>query len=189
MKPLYKLNKSVFLAALWILTVALFTGGAFAQNSGAGTITGTLTDPAGSVVPGAAIAVRNINTGATVSLTTNGAGIYVAPFLPPGAYEVNASKAGFGKIARTNLTLQVGQTMTIDIALPLQTTTDTVTVSGEPSVVDTQKTDMSQVVSADPAGESAAGWPALGEFRADDAQRHYRWRKRPGLLPRYFRAL
>ena len=81
-------------------------------------------------------------------MTTNGAGIYVAPFLPPGAYEITASKAGFGKIARTNLTLQVGQTMTIDIALPLQTTTETVTVSSEASVVDTQKTDMSQVVSA-----------------------------------------
>ncbi len=148
MKPVYKLNRLVFFAGLWILAVALFMSSAFAQNSGAGTITGTLTDPAGSVVPGAAVAVRNANTGATVSLVSNGAGIYVAPFLPPGMYEITASKAGFGKIARTNLTLQVGQTMTIDIALPLQTTTDTVTVSSEASVVDTQKTDMSQVVSA-----------------------------------------
>src|SRR5258708_21799213 len=148
MKPASKLNNLVYFAGLWILTMAIFASAVFAQNSGAGTITGSLTDPTGSVVPGAAVAVRNTNTGATLSLTTNGAGIYVAPFLPPGMYEITATKAGFGKIARTNLTLQVGQTLTIDIALPLQTTTETVTVSGEPSVVDTQKTDMSQVVSA-----------------------------------------
>jgi Carboxypeptidase regulatory-like domain/TonB dependent receptor len=148
MKAASQLNKLVYFVGLWTLTVALFMSAAFAQNSGAGTITGTLTDPAGSVVPGAAVAVRNTNTGATLSLTTNGAGIYVAPFLPPGMYEITASKTGFGKIARKDLTLQVGQTLTIDLALPLQTTTETVTVSGQPSVVDTQKTDMSQVVSA-----------------------------------------
>ena len=54
--------------------MALFTSAVFAQNSGAGTITGTLTDPAGSVVPGAAVAVRNTNTGATLSLTTQWSG-------------------------------------------------------------------------------------------------------------------
>src|SRR5665213_3064976 len=148
MNPLSKLNKAVYFAGPWILPMALFMGAAFAQTIGAGTISGTLTDPAGGVVPGAAIAARNTNTGATLSLTTNGAGIYVAPFLPPGMYEITASKTGFGKIALTDLTLQVGQTLTIDLVLPLQTTTETVTVSGQPSVVDTQKTDMSQVVSA-----------------------------------------
>ena len=75
MKPASKLNNLVYFAGLWILTMALFASAVFAQNSGAGTITGTLTDPAGSVVPGAAVAVRNTNTGATVSLATNGAGI------------------------------------------------------------------------------------------------------------------
>ena len=65
MKPTSKLNKLVFFGGLWILTMVFFTGAVFAQNSGAGTITGTLTDPAGSVVPGAAVAVRNTNTGAT----------------------------------------------------------------------------------------------------------------------------
>jgi len=127
--------------------MALFTGAVFAQNTGAGTINGTLTDPAGGVVPGAAVVVRNTSTGTERALVTNGDGIYVAPFMQPGAYEITASKAGFGKIVRTDLTLQVGQTLTIDIALPLQTTTETVTVTGVPSVVDTEKTDMSQVVS------------------------------------------
>ena len=126
----------------------LFSSALVAQTTGAGTIAGSVSDPNGGLVPGAAVAVRNVNTGSTLALTTNSAGIYVAPFLPPGMYEITANKAGFGKILRTGLTLQVGQILTIDIALPLQTTTETVTVTGEASVVDTQKTDMSQVVSA-----------------------------------------
>ena len=140
-------KRSVYFLSLWILVAAFFTGAAVAQNTGAGTINGTVTDPAGGAVPGAAVVVRNTNTGNERALVTNGDGIYVAPFMQPGMYEITASKAGFGKIVRAELTLQVGQTLTIDIALPLQTTTETVTVTGQPSVVDTEKTDMSQVVS------------------------------------------
>jgi hypothetical protein len=64
----------------------------FAQ-AGSGTITGTVTDPSGAVVPGAAI-VTNTNTGVAHSLTTNDAGIYMATFLQPDDYTVTASKAG-----------------------------------------------------------------------------------------------
>jgi len=147
MKSSYKFNNLVYFIGLWILTMALFAGAVFAQNTGAGTINGTLTDPAGSVVPGAAVVVRNTNTGTERALVTNADGIYVAPFMQPGTYEITASKTGFGKIVRTELPLQVGQTLTVDIALPLETTTETVTVTGVSSVVDTEKTDMSQVVS------------------------------------------
>ena len=70
----------------------------------------------------------------------------MAPFMQPGSYEITATKAGFGKILRQNLTLQVGQTLTVDVPLPLASTTETVTVTGETSVVDTQKTDMSVVI-------------------------------------------
>jgi len=76
---------------------------------------------------GAAVAVHNTNTGATLSLVTNGAGLYVAPFMQPGSYEITANKAGFGKILRQNLVLQVGQTLTVDVPLPLASTTETVT--------------------------------------------------------------
>ena len=130
MKFALKPNNLVYLLGFWVLAIGLFMGSAFAQNSGAGTITGTLTDPGGSVVPGAAVAVRNTSTGTERALVTNGDGIYVAPFMQPGIYEITASKAGFGNIVRAEITLQVGQTLTIDIALPLQTTTETVTVTG-----------------------------------------------------------
>ena len=71
----------------------------------------------------------------------------MAQFLQPGAYEITVTKAGFAKTVRTGLTLQVGQTLTLNLAMAVQTTNETVTVAGEAAIVDTEKTEMSQVVS------------------------------------------
>ena len=163
----------VFSAWLAIAAMVLFSSALVAQTTGAGTITGTVTDPNSGAVPGAAVVVHNTNTGATLSLVTNAAGLYVAPFMQPGSYEITANKAGFGKILRQNLTLQVGQTLTVDVPLPLASTTETVTVTGETSVVDTQKD--GHVASSDrfnPATEPAAGRPALGKLRSDGGECH-----------------
>src|SRR3954451_24950203 len=83
-----------------------------AQTSGAGTITGTITDASGGLVQGAAVSVKNIATDTERSLTSNEAGIYVAQFLQPGKYDITVTKAGFAKTSRTGVTLQVGQTLT-----------------------------------------------------------------------------
>ncbi len=126
--------------------LSLATVAAFAQAN-SGTITGTITDPNGGVVPDAKITIHNPDTGIDREVATNGAGLYSAPFLPPGPYEVTAAKAGFSKLLRKDLTLQVGQTMTLDLQLQVQATAETVTVTGEAPIVDTSKTDVSQVVS------------------------------------------
>jgi len=134
--------KGIALCAL--LMVAATSGLA---QSGTGTITGTVTDPGGLVVPGAAVSVRNTETGIAHPLKTNDAGIYVAPFLQPGQYEVTASKEGFASVKHPSLTLQVGQTLTVDIALPVQGAKETVTVTGEVPLIEPEKTDVSQVIS------------------------------------------
>jgi hypothetical protein len=130
-----------------LIIVALTAGSAFAQTAGAGTITGTLTDQTGAAVPGATVVVRNTDTGIERSTTSNDSGIYVATFLQPGHYEVTVSKTGFAKILRKDLTVQVGQTVSIDLAMPIQTTQDQVTVTGQESLIDPEKTEVSQVVS------------------------------------------
>src|SRR5580704_11843285 len=91
----------------FITVLLCATAGLFGQ-AGSGTITGTLTDPSGAVVPGAIIAVLNTSTGVVRNTTTNDDGIYVAAFLQPDDYKVTASKAGFSTQERRNLTLQVG---------------------------------------------------------------------------------
>src|SRR6266404_4703418 len=131
---------------LSIFMLVLLAGAAFAQTTGSGTITGTLTDPSGAVVPGAEVSIRDTDTGIERKTATNEAGIYNAAFLKPGHYEVTVSKTGFAKVVRTDLTLQVGQILTVDFQAPIQSTETTVTVAGASSVVDSEKTDVSQVV-------------------------------------------
>ena len=137
----------VLLCLLSAFLLVISMSHVWAQASGSGTITGTVSDPNGAVVPNATVLIRNAETGIEQSLSTNAAGLYTAPFLPPGRYEITASKTGFARLLRKDLLLQVGQTLTIDVTLSIQATTETVTVTGQASLVDPDKTEMSQVVS------------------------------------------
>jgi len=73
-------------------------------------------------VPGASVTIRNIDTAIERKIETNEAGIYSAPFLPPGPYEVSAGKTGFASLVRKELTLQVGQTLTVNFSMTVQAT-------------------------------------------------------------------
>jgi len=116
------------------------------QTSGAGTINGAVTDPNKAVVPGAAVTVTDMDTGVSHAYTTDSAGLYAAPFLIPGRYEVDASAGNFGKVEAKDITLQVGQTLTINLTLKLSGATTTVEVSGTNEILDVQKTEVSQVL-------------------------------------------
>jgi hypothetical protein len=135
----------IVLSLLALLVVV--AGPAFPQNAGSATITGTLTDPSGAFVPGASVTIRNADTSIERKIESNEAGIYSAPFLPPGHYEVHASKAGFASVVRKDLTLQVGQTLSVNFSMTVQATQTEVTVTGQADVVDTEKTENSQVIS------------------------------------------
>jgi Carboxypeptidase regulatory-like domain/TonB dependent receptor len=119
----------------------------YAQEAGSGTITGTIKDPSGAVVPAVDITIRNADTSTEHKTQTSDAGVYTATFLQPGHYEVQLSKAGFATILRKDLTLQVGQILTIDQTLSVQSAQEAVTVTAAVPVVDAEKTDVSQVVS------------------------------------------
>jgi outer membrane receptor protein involved in Fe transport len=121
-------------------------GISFGQTAGAGTITGTLTDPSGAVVPNASVIVHDADTGVDRTTATNDAGIYLATFLQPGHYELTVSKTGFATVERKDLTLQVGQTLQVDLQMPVRTTQETVTVTGEAPILDPDKTEQSEVV-------------------------------------------
>ncbi len=136
---------ATFALGIWVLSAPV----GFAQSAGTGTITGAVTDPNGGVVPAAAVVVHNTNTGIDRSIQTNEAGLYTATFLQPGNYEVTVSKTGFDTVVRKDLTLQVGQTMSIDFKLQVATTSTTLTVTTEAPIIDPEKTDVSQVVSSD----------------------------------------
>src|SRR5665213_2780491 len=94
MKPLANRFHVVLAAVLFALCITLT---AAAQSSGKGTISGTLTDSTGAIVPNAAVVIINNDTGVSRAISSNGAGQYTAPFLEPGHYEVIAGGGTYSK--------------------------------------------------------------------------------------------
>jgi len=117
-----------------------------AQTSGSGTISGTVTDRAGALVPNATVVITDVETGAVRSLVTNGDGSYIAPFLQSGHYEVVLGGSGYGKVDRKNLTLTVGEILTIDASLSAASVATEVSVDSNAPILDTEKTEVSQTV-------------------------------------------
>jgi outer membrane receptor protein involved in Fe transport len=128
-------------AAAFSLVAALPSSG---QTSASGTITGTVKDATGAIVPGAQVVVIDSDTGVTRTLVTNSAGEYNAIFLQPGQYEVVLGGGTFGKVDRKDLALTVGQVLTIDAALPPASTATTVEVTTVTPLLDTEKIEVAQ---------------------------------------------
>src|SRR6516162_10014340 len=101
------------------------------------TILGTVTDASGAAVAEASVQVRNIGTSVMQSTVTDGQGRYHAPDLGVGEYEVQASKTGFSTLVHRGITLTVGAQVVVDFSLPVGQQSQTVTVEGEVSQVET----------------------------------------------------
>lgn len=139
-------KKTLFPGLLTLVMVLAFATVSWSQAAGTGAIGGTVKDPSGAVVAGAEVTVKNVDTGAERKFTTTEAGIYNAPYLQPGRYEVRVRAQGFAEVIRQELRLEVGQKLVIDIDMPLKAAQETVTVTGEIPLVETEKFDVSQVV-------------------------------------------
>jgi hypothetical protein len=127
-------------AALWAVLVAAC---ASAQNS---SFQGVVTDNSGAVIPGARIEVTNLNTGVASNVSTNVAGFYVVPALNPGQYKVTCVSDGFASTERPQLNLEVGQVARVDFQLSVGTVTEVVEVSAAAQIIQTEQTDVGQVI-------------------------------------------
>ncbi len=108
-----------------------------AQAQTTSTLTGTITDSTGAVVPGATVSISSPSLiGGTHTSVTDSQGIYRFPSIQPGVYQLTAELQGFRTVTRDDIRLSLGQTVTLDVALPQVTATETVVVSGRPSMVD-----------------------------------------------------
>src|SRR3981189_1234376 len=100
-----------------------------AQVSGA-TLSGTVTDASGAVITNAKVSIKNTATDVTREATTDSSGVYSAPNLLPGTYEVTVVAAGLSTSVQSGLTLTVGATQALNISLQMGRKTERIDVSG-----------------------------------------------------------
>jgi len=128
-----------------LLTVSL---AAFAQSD-RGTITGTVSDPANAIIPGAKITAKNVETGAGYETVTTGTGNYTLPSLPVGSYDLTVEASGFGKYLQQGITIQTVQTARIDVILKVGSTTESVTVNADAPLLKTESAEQSKSIKGD----------------------------------------
>src|SRR6516225_5870472 len=130
-----------------MLLLILFCGGVVAASAQTlGTITGEVTDATAAVVPGATVTIRNVNTNATRTVITNADGLYSVPLLPPGIYDVRVEKEGFRGAARSAIELQVQQTARVDFALSVGQVSETLDVTGQAALLNTEDATVGTVI-------------------------------------------
>src|SRR5579864_6133009 len=141
----------------FLVCALAFSMYAFAQRD-TGTITGTVTDPSGAVVSGATVTAKSVSTGAVRSVTTNNGGAYTIAGLPPGQYDITVQSPNFAKFTQ-RISVTVGSTNEVSAKLAVagQGTTVEVVGTGGGTQVETQSSELSQVVS----GTSVTQLPSL----------------------------
>ena len=110
------------------------------------TMTGTIRDATGAVMPNAVVVATNIRTNISVKTETDDRGVYTIPSLRPGDYSVSAERPGFSKSVRTGVTLQVAQVAPIDLTLQAGAVSETVEVVSATPLIDTQTSSRGLVI-------------------------------------------
>lgn len=157
------------LAALGAVAFALsFCVPLEAQVSG-GTISGTVTDSSGAVIPNAQLSVRNVATGVATTAVSNADGLYTVPNLLAGTYEVTVSASGFKTEVRSGITLTVGVQQVLNVTMQVGQTSQTVQVTGEAAAVQLASSTISGVVNSNTVRElplNGRDWASLAALQS-----------------------
>lgn len=140
----FKLFKNLTLAILiTVCSVIVSVAQSQALN---GQIEGVVTDPNAAAVAGATVTVRNIETGAERSVTTDSDGVYRIPLLPLGSYRVTIESANFKKFVQEGVTLTTGSTATVNVSLTPGGVNETITITSDAPIADPGKIDVGRVM-------------------------------------------
>lgn len=131
-----------------LLLLVLAGSYSYAQNL-RGSITGQVTDPTGAAISNAAVTVTSTDTGAISHVTSTQDGYYTVPGLLPGGYTVKVSAPGFKGFERAGITLETQQNLIINVKLAVGATTEQVTVTAAPPLIDTGDASTGQVLTTD----------------------------------------
>jgi len=145
MKPRITRTRHLFVMVFSLLVI-LFPQSLLHAQEARGKITGTVTDSNKAAVPGATVEVKDVARGTSVTLTTNGEGLFQANYLLPGTYQVVVEIAGFKKSIQDGVQVQINETTDLDIALEVGGAQETVTVTSEASALNATDANLGQTV-------------------------------------------
>lgn len=149
MKPignLFSNRHRCWLTRLLILTPLFLIGAGQCWGQGYGSLTGTVSDSSGAVIPSAAVTAVQAQTGTTTALKSNETGGFVFPSLPPAEYTVSVTAAGFQTYTRSNIALEANQSVTLKITMQLGAANQVINVAADAPQVDTTTGTLSEVI-------------------------------------------
>jgi len=128
--PFARDKKIAVFVGVFLILFLIFTASVpvYSQATGA-TLSGTISDPSGAVIPGAQVSIRNTATGLAKETIADSTGFYTLPNLPAGTYEIKVTANGFNTAVESNVTLGVGAQLTLKIPLKVGETRQTLTVT------------------------------------------------------------
>ncbi len=128
------------------LTLALSSGFGVAMAQSTASVSGTVTDSTGAVVPNAVVTIHGNATGAERSTVSDSAGSFTAPSLQPGSYTIVVTAAGFSKFTAQQVTLEVNATATVNAKLGIESAGETVQVESKAAPIEAQTSTLGQVI-------------------------------------------
>ena len=140
-----KFRPLLVVVCLFVVTLTAFT------QSDRGTITGTVSDATGAVIPGVPIEAKNVQTGATYQAGSSETGNYTLAQLPAGTYELSAILPGFKRFLRSGIIVSVATVLRIDIALEVGAAGESVTVEAASPLLKTESGELSHNITSDQA--------------------------------------
>ena len=156
-----------------VATLFLVLATAVFAQSDRGTISGTVTDPGGAVIPGVPVFAENPETGVRFETLSTSTGNYTILQLPPGTYNLQAELSGFGPFRQEGIRVYVGQTARIDVQLRLGALTEEVSVVGSASLLQTTSAEQSTSIAVEDLNALPLNFGARGNFFAANIRNPY----------------
>jgi Carboxypeptidase regulatory-like domain len=142
-----KMRRYLFVLAVALGVAGFLTPNVWAQENA--TITGTVLDPTGAVIPSAAITLTNTATGQVRQTASNSSGIYTFVNVGVGHVNLDVTAAGFEKYARTDIAVSTDQTLKEDVTLTVGNSTQTVTVQANALQVQSETSELSNLITGE----------------------------------------
>ncbi len=139
-------RRQIIASALLFLYFAAKSSTLMGQGGTEQVITGTITDQAGAVVPGAKVSVLSIATGIKTEEVSNSEGLYRTPPLKPGEYQIEISKEGFQTSVRKRIMLHLAEILRLDFQLQVGELSQTVEITGAAPILNTEDARISEVI-------------------------------------------